>query len=221
MRCVFFQELWLEWPALVSGLKWTIILSGSITLSGLLGAMLLLYFLTHPSKTLRVAAKIYVTFFIGVPLLALLFLMYYGLPTVGCNISPFAAAFIGFTLNVSAYNAHYLMNGYKAISRIELTAAQAMGYSQWKIFLVLILPQSTRYAFPGLISQTINNLKDSSIAFLIQCDGFLSFIQNFTAQNFCFFRGYLFAAVGYLVLVALLSLIARQIRRSTHIPGFA
>ena len=216
----FFQELWLEWPALLGGLKWTLILSGSITLSGLLGGLLLLFLLTHPARLVRALANAYVTFFIGTPLLALLFLMYYGLPTVGLGISPFAAAFLGFTLNISAYNARYLMSGYRAIASAELTAAQAMGYPRRQVFQILILPQSLRYAVPGLTSQAINNLKDSSVAFLIQCDGFLSFIQNFTAQNFYFFSGYAFAAAGYLVLVLLLTLAARKLQRLTRIPGF-
>ena len=217
----FFQELWLEWPGLVSGLKWTVLLSGAMTASGLLGGMLLLFFLTHPARAIRAAANAYVTFFVGTPLLALLFLMYYGLPTVGIDLSPFAAAFIGFTLNVSAYNARYLMNGYKAISKAELEAVRALGFNRRLAYLHLILPQSFRYAVPGLTNQAINNLKDSSIAFLIQCDGFLSFIQNFTSQNFMFFRGYLLAAAGYLAMVALLTLAARKIRRRARIPGFA
>jgi len=121
----FFTELWLEWPALLRGVEWTLILSAAITLSGLLGGMLLQYCLTHPSRALRLPASAFVTFFIGTPLLALLFLMYYGLPTIGLNLPPFAAAFIGFTCNVSAYNSRYLMSGYKAIAPAELTVAQA------------------------------------------------------------------------------------------------
>ncbi len=217
----FFPELWLEWPALVASLQWTLILSASITVSGLLGGGLLLFLLTQPSRAVRAAANAYVTFFIGTPLLALLFLAYYGLPTLGIDLSPFAAAFIGFTLNVSAYNARYLMSGYKAISAAELSAAAAMGYGRRQTFRLLILPQSVRYATPGLTSQAITNLKDSSVAFLIQVDGFLAFIQNFTSQNFMFFRGYAFAAFGYLVMVILLTLLARRLQRRVRIPGFA
>ncbi len=217
----FFHELWLEWPGLLAGLQWALLLFATITVSGLLGSMILLYFLTHPSPTLRGLANAYVTFFIGTPLLALLFLMYYGLPSVGLDLSPFAASFIGFTLNVSAYNARYLMSGYKAISRTEWSAAQAMGYRPGQIYRLLLLPQSLRYALPGLVSQAINNLKDSSVAFLIQFEGFLAFIQNFTAQNFYFFQGYLFAALVYLGLVMLLTLAARKVQRLTSLPGFA
>ena len=217
----FFPELWLEWPALVASLEWTLILSASVTVSGLLGGGLLLFLLTQPSRAVRAAANAYVTFFIGTPLLALLFLAYYGLPTLGIDLSPFAAAFIGFTLNVSAYNARYLLSGYKAISAAELSAAAAMGYGRRQTFRLLILPQSVRYATPGLTSQAINNLKDSSVAFLIQFDGFLAFVQNFTSQNFMFFRGYAFAAAGYLVMVVLLTLLARHIQRRVRIPGFA
>ena len=217
----FFPELWLEWPALIASLEWTLILSATVTVSGLLGGGLLLFLLTQPSRAVRAAANAYVTFFIGTPLLALLFLAYYGLPALGIDLSPFAAAFIGFTLNVSAYNARYLMSGYKAISAAELSAAAAMGYGRRQTFRLLILPQSVRYATPGLTSQAINNLKDSSVAFLIQFDGFLAFIQNFTSQNFMFFRGYAFAAFGYLVMVVLLTLLARRIQRRVRIPGFA
>ena len=223
----FFPELWLEWPALVASLEWTLLLSASVTVSGLLGGGLLLFLLTQPSRAVRAAANAYVTFFIGTPLLALLFLAYYGLPTLGIDLSPFAAAFIGFTLNVSAYNARYLMSGYKAIPEeyggagLKLSAAAAMGYGRRQTFRLLILPQSVRYATPGLTSQAINNLKDSSVAFLIQFDGFLAFIQNFTSQNFMFFRGYAFAAFGYLVMVVLLTLLARSLQRRVRIPGFA
>lgn len=217
----FFRELWLEWPALLAGIQWTIVLSTLSTVAGLLGGMALLFFLTHPSRVVRAVANAYVTFFIGTPLIALLFLAYYGLPSVGVRLSPFAAAFAGFALNVSAYNARYLLGGSKAISPAERTAAEALGFGKRQIFLHLVLPQSLRHAVPGLTSQAINNLKDSSIAFLIQFDGFLAFIQNFTSQNFYFFRGYLFAAAGYLAMVALLSLAARAIQRRTRIPGFA
>ncbi len=217
----FFQELGPEMPALLSGLKWTIVLSGTASVAGLFGGFFLLFLLTQPSRAIQVAANAFITFFIGTPLLALLFLMYYGLPTIGLDLSPFAAAFIGFTLNVSAYNARYLLSGYKAISPAERMAAQAMGFGRRQTFRVLIIPQSWRYALPGLTSQVINNLKDSSIAFLIQLDGFLSFIQNFTAQNFMFFRGYAFAAAGYLAMVLLLALAARKVRSRFRIPGFA
>jgi len=210
----------MEWPALLSGVEWTIILSAAVTASGLLGGVVLLFLLTQPGRVIRTLANAYVTFFIGTPLIALLFLMYYGLPTVGVDMSPFAASFIGFTLNVSAYNARYLMSGYKAISVTELTAAKALGFRRRQIYWLIILPQALRNSTPGLTSQAINNLKDSSIAFLIQFGGFLAFIQNFTAQNFCFFRGYLFAAVGYLVMVTLLTLMARRLQRRMHIPGF-
>ena len=217
----FFRELGLEWPALVASIKWTIVLSGAVTASGLLGGVLLLFLLTQPARAIRAAANAFVTFFVGTPLLALLFLMYYGLPTIGLDLSPFAAAFIGFTFNVSAYNARYLMSGYKAVSAAELSAAAAMGYGRRQTFRLLILPQSFRYATPGLTNQAINNLKDSSIAFLIQFDGFLAFIQNFTSQNFMFFRGYAFAALGYLVMVILLTLAARKLQCRARIPGFA
>jgi polar amino acid transport system permease protein len=153
------------------------------------------------------------------PLIVLLFLMYYGLPQWGVTLSPFMVAVIGFTFNVAAYNAAYMTTAYNGLDYAELEAAKAQGFSHLQVFRFISLPQVLRLSVPALTNQVVNNLKDSSVAFLIQYTEFFARVQELAATNFQFFRAYLFAALVYLALVSVIVLAARYIEKRVVIPG--
>jgi polar amino acid transport system permease protein len=144
--------------------------------------------------------------------------MYYGLPQWGIKCSPFTVALVGFTMNIAAYNAAYLSTAFNGLDRAELEAARAQGFSTFKIFQLIILPQVLRQSIPALTNQCIGNLKDSSVAFLIQYTEFFARVQELASTNFQFFKAYMFAAVVYLCLVSVIVLVARQIERRFLIP---
>jgi polar amino acid transport system permease protein len=75
-----------------------------------------------------------------------------------------------------------------------------------------------RLSIPALTNQVISNLKDSSVAFLIQYTEFFARVQELAATNFQFFKAYLFAGVVYLILVSIIVLMARQIEKRYIIP---
>jgi polar amino acid transport system permease protein len=153
------------------------------------------------------------------PLIVLLFLMYYGLPQWGIRLSPFTVAFIGFTFNVAAYNAAYMKTAYNGLDKTQLEAACAQGFAPLQIFRLITLPQVMRLSIPALTNQVIANLKDSSVAFLIQYTEFFARIQELAATNFQFFKAYLAAALVYLALVSVIVLCARAIERRYFIPA--
>jgi polar amino acid transport system permease protein len=144
--------------------------------------------------------------------------MYYGLPQWGIKCSPFTVALVGFTMNIAAYNAAYLSTAFNGLDGAELEAARAQGFSTFKIFQLIILPQVLRQSIPALTNQCIGNLKDSSVAFLIQYTEFFARVQELASTNFQFFKAYMFAAVVYLCLVSVIVLVARQIERRFLIP---
>jgi len=76
-----------------------------------------------------------------------------------------------------------------------------------------------RQSIPALTNQCIGNLKDSSVAFLIQYTEFFARVQELASTNFQFFKAYMFAAVVYLCLVSVIVLVARQIERRFLIPS--
>jgi polar amino acid transport system permease protein len=202
----------------LAGLEQTLKLAVFASVSGLLFGIVVFYFSISQHKLVRTVVKAYISFFIGMPLIVLLFLMYYGLPQWGIKCSPFTVALVGFTMNIAAYNAAYLSTAFNGLDRAELEAARAQGFSTFKIFQLIILPQVLRQSIPALTNQCIGNLKDSSVAFLIQYTEFFARVQELASTNFQFFKAYMFAAVVYLCLVSVIVLVARQIERRFLIP---
>ncbi|MDI8654051.1 ABC transporter permease subunit, partial [Salmonella enterica subsp. enterica serovar Anatum] len=111
----------------------------------------------------------------------------------------FPVAVTGFPLNVGAYNAAYMTTAYNALNKYETEAAVVQGLNKRQVFLWIILPQVLLSSIPALTNQVINNLKDSTIVFLIQYTEFFARIQEVAATSFKFFHAYLFAAIVYLI----------------------
>jgi polar amino acid transport system permease protein len=215
----FERDLLEQLPLILAGLEQTLKLAVFASVSGFLLGIVVFYGSINQHKLLRTLVKGYVSFFIGMPLIVLLFLMYYGLPQWGIKCSPFTVAMIGFTMNIAAYNAAYLNTAFNGLDLAELEAAKGQGFSTFKIFQFIILPQVLRQSIPALTNQCIGNLKDSSVAFLIQYTEFFARVQELASTNFQFFQAYLFAALVYLGLVSVIVLVARHIERRFLIPN--
>jgi len=215
----FTSDLFGQMPLILLGLVKTLQLTVVVSVTGLLLGVVVFYFSISPIAVVRKFIKAYVSFFIGMPLIVLLFLMYYGLPQWGVRLSPFSVAVIGFTMNVAAYNAAYLTSAFNGLDPTELDAASAQGFSHRQVFRLLTLPQVLRLSIPALTNQCIGNLKDSSVAFLIEYTEFFARIQELASTNFQFFKAYFLAAIVYLALVSLIVIAARLLERKVIIPG--
>jgi polar amino acid transport system permease protein len=215
----FISDLLEQMPLILTGLGKTLQLASLISFTGFLMGVVVFYLTLSQRVIIRRLINGYISFFIGMPLIVLLFLMYYGLPQWGIKLTPFTVAVIGFTLNVGAYNAAYLTSAFNGLDRSELEAAKAQGFNHRQIFSLITLPQVLRLSIPALTNQIINNLKDSSIAFLIQYTEFFARVQELASTNFQFFKAYFFAALVYLCLVSIIVLIARALEKKILIPG--
>lgn len=207
----FLHDILDYWPQILAGLGNTLLLFVIITITGLIAGILVFYLALSHQPLVRRLTEGYISFFIGTPLIALLFLMYYGLPQWGIRLSPLEVAALGFTLNIGAYNARYLMSAYNGIDAEELEAARAQGFTPLQIFRLITLPQALRLAVPGLTNQVILNLKDSSVAFLVQYAEFFAQMQELASRNFQYFKVYLFTGLVYLAMVLLITLAARRL----------
>ncbi|MCY9847940.1 amino acid ABC transporter permease [Pectobacterium jejuense] len=209
----FYHELIDQLPLVLDGISQTVKLAIVVSLTGFFWGIFIFFLSISNRPAVKKLTEIYMDFFIGTPLILILFVMYYGLPQTGINLSPFAVAVTGFTLNIGAYNAAYMTTAYNSLNKYETEAAVVQGFSQWQIFRLMILPQVLITSVPALTNQVINNIKDSTIAFLIQYTEFFSRIQEVAATNFEFFSAYLFAALVYLVLISFIVLLSRIIER--------
>ncbi|MBU3563254.1 amino acid ABC transporter permease [Polynucleobacter sp. Tro8-14-1] len=214
----FERDLLEQMPLILAGLSNTLQLAVVISITGFLLGVVVFYLTLSKNAFIRNAVNGYISFFIGMPLIVLLFLMYYGLPQWGVRLNPFTVAVIGFTLNVAAYNAAYLTTAFNGLDKTQLEAARAQGFEPSQVFRLITLPQVLRTSVPALTNQVIGNLKDSSITFLIQYTEFFARMQELASTNFQFFKAYLLTALVYLLLVSVIVLVARRIERRVLIP---
>jgi len=214
----FERDLIEQMPLILAGLSNTLQLAVVISITGFLLGVFVFYLTLSRNVFIRNAINGYISFFIGMPLIVLLFLMYYGLPQWGVRLNPFTVAVIGFTLNVAAYNAAYLKTAFNGLDKTQLEAARAQGFKPSQVFRLITLPQVLRTSVPALTNQVIGNLKDSSITFLIQYTEFFARMQELASTNFQFFKAYLLTALVYLLLVSVIVLVARRIERRVLIP---
>lgn len=215
---IFQDDLIEQMPLILGGLGKTLELTAVISLSGFLLGVIVFYFSLSPNRLVRNFIKGYISFFIGMPLIVLLFLIYYGMPQWGVSLSPFTVAALGFTFNVAAYNAAYLTTAYNGLDPAETEAARAQGFNPLQIFRLITLPQVLQLSIPALTNQVINNLKDSSVAFLIQYTEFFARMQELAATDFQFFKAYFLSALVYLALVSLIVLASRFLERRYTLP---
>jgi polar amino acid transport system permease protein len=215
----FYSDLLEQSSLIYLGLWATIKLTVVISITGFLLGVVIFFLGLSANATVRRLVEGYKSFFIGTPLVCIIYILYYGLPALGLRLSPFEVLVLGFTLNVGAYNAGYLLTAYNGLDKSQLEAAVAQGFKSLQIYAHIILPQLLKSSTPALTNQVIYNLKDSSIAFLVQYPEFFARIQELAAGNFDFFRAYLFAAIVYLILTTAIFLLAQYIERRNHWPG--
>lgn len=196
---LFFNDLTEQLPLVVDGIKETCKLALIVSITGFLWGIIIFFLSLSHRPVVKAITRLYMDFFIGTPLILILFVIYYGLPQSGIHLSSFTVAVTGFTLNVGAYNAAYMTTAYNALNKYETEAAVVQGLNKRQVFLWIILPQVLLSSIPALTNQVINNLKDSTIVFLIQYTEFFARIQEVAATSFKFFHAYLFAAIVYLI----------------------
>ena len=109
-------------------------------------------------------ARFYVWVIRGTPLLVQLFVIFYGLPSIGILLDAFPAALIGFTLNIGAYSSEIIRAAISSMPKGQWEAAYSIGMSWRQTMIRTILPQAARVAVPPLSNTFISLVKDTSLA---------------------------------------------------------
>jgi cystine transport system permease protein len=197
-------------PLLWAGLIFTIpltLLSFVLGLSlGLVTAVTRLF----AAKPLVMIARFYVWIIRGTPLLVQLFVIFYGLPSLGILLDAFPAALIGFTLNVGAYTSEIIRAAIQSVPRGQWEAGYSIGMSWSQVMRRTILPQATRVAIPPLSNTFISLVKDTSLAAAITVPELFQTAQRIVATSYEPLILYIEAAILYLAMSSVLS--ALQVR---------
>ena len=200
-------------PLLLKGAGYTVLLSViGMGIGVVLGFVLALMRLSR-TPVLRWPAAIYVSAFRGTPLLVQLFLIYYGLPKFGVELSPLVSAGIGFSLNIAAYSSEILRSAIDAIDKGQWEAASVLGMSRGQALRRVILPQAARTALAPLSNSFIGLVKDTSLAAVIQVPELVRQTQLIVARTYEVFTLYLAAAAIYWILSTALAAVQHRLER--------
>ncbi|KKB75836.1 cysteine ABC transporter permease [Devosia soli] len=165
--------------------------------------------------------RFYVWIIRGTPLLVQLFLIFYGLPSVGIVLDAFPAALIGFTLNVGAYTSEIVRAVLLAVPKGQWEAAFSIGMTWSQAMRRTILPQAARIAVPPLSNTFISLVKDTSLAAAITVPELFRAGQRIVATSYEPLILYIEVALIYLVVSsALSSLQARVEKRFSRYGGY-
>lgn len=194
-------------PLLEGAILYTIPLTFITFICGLILAVLTALARLSSVKILQIIARIYVSAIRGTPLLVQLFILFYGLPTIGIIIDPFPSAVIGFSLNVGAYASEIIRAAIVSIPKGQWEAAYSIGMSYPLALKRIILPQASRVSIPPLSNTFISLVKDTSLAAMILVTEMFRRAQEIAATNYEFLLLYSEVAIIYWIICFLLSIV--------------
>lgn len=200
-------------PLLEGAILYTIPLTLITFVCGIILAVLTALARISSVKPLQIIARIYVSAIRGTPLLVQLFIIFYGLPTIGIIIDPFPSAVIGFSLNVGAYASEIIRAAILSIPKGQWEAGYSIGMSYPQTLKRIILPQASRVSIPPLSNTFISLVKDTSLASLILVTEMFRRAQEIAATNYEFLLLYTQAALIYWVICFLLSVVQGRMER--------
>ncbi len=175
------------------------------------------------NTALRTVATAYVFFFRGTPLLAQIFLIYYGsgqfrheLQSVGLWSffrDPWFCAVLTLSLNTAAYTSEILRGAIQAIPKGEIEAARALGLRPFLLLRLVILPRAIRIGWPAYTNEVVYQIQATSLVSIITVMDITGVARAVGARDFTFFESFGLAAVLYLIMVYGFVYLARRTER--------
>jgi cystine transport system permease protein len=199
---LFWRSLW---PLVSGAIAGTIPLALISFALGLVLALFVALMRLSRNKVLSSIARGYISVIRGTPLLVQLFIIFYGLPSLGLTIDPWPSAIIAFSLNVGGYAAEVIRAAILSVHKGQWEAAYTIGMSRSRALRRIILPQAARVSVPPLSNTFISLVKDTSLASVILVTEMFRVAQRIAGFSQEFMLVYIEAALIYWVICLVLS----------------
>ncbi|MEI2276802.1 amino acid ABC transporter permease [Paenarthrobacter ilicis] len=200
-------------PIITGAVTGTIPLTLASFAFGLALALVVALLRLSPNIFLSGIGRFYVSVIRGTPLLVQLFVIFYGLPSIGVKLDPWPSAIIAFSLNVGGYAAEIIRAAILSVPKGQWEAGHTIGMSRPQTLLRIILPQAARVSVPPLSNTFISLVKDTSLASLILVTELFRNAQQIAAFSQEFMALYLQAALVYWVICLVLSTAQSAVER--------
>ncbi|QJD86077.1 amino acid ABC transporter permease [Cohnella herbarum] len=207
---VFLDSLW---PLLKAGVLYTIPLTLITFALGLTLAVVTALVRLSSLKILKWIADFYVWVIRGTPLLVQLFIIFYGLPSVGITLNVYTSAVIGLSLSVGAYCSEIVRAAIISVHKGQWEAAFSLGMSRMQTLRRVILPQAARVSVPPLGNAFISLVKDTSLVAIITYVEMFRRAQQISATTYEPMAVYCAVAVIYLAFSTVLSVLQTRVEK--------
>ncbi|CAH0173841.1 L-cystine transport system permease protein YecS [Massilia sp. Bi118] len=187
-------------PVMLRGAGLTLLLAVSAMLGGLVLGLPAALMRVSPWALLRWPAAVYVSAFRGTPLLVQLFVVYYGLPSIGIEFTPVTAGVLTLSLNAGAYLSESLRGAILAIAQGQWRAAYSLGLGWGQTLGHVVLPQALRVAVPSMSNTLISLIKDTSLVSVITMTELMLVTKELISVTFRPLPLYVAAAIIYWIL---------------------
>ncbi|MCQ9727632.1 amino acid ABC transporter permease [Pseudomonas aeruginosa] len=212
------ELLGMAWPFLLQGAMYTVLFAAvSMVLGLILGFSVAVVRVTKVPVVSQIAA-VYVSAFRGTPLLVQIFVLYYGLPSVGIECTPVTAGILALTLNVAAYLSESMRGAILGIDKGQWEAGLSVGLTWGQTLWNIITPQALRLAVPSLSNSLISLIKDTSLISVITVTELMLATKEVIAETFQPLPLYLAAAGIYWLLSALFERVQKALENRLTAP---
>lgn len=198
------------WKILLPGLTMTIPLTAIAFALALMIAVVVAMVQYADIKILKHIARFYVWVVRGTPILVQLYVVFYGLPSIGIMIDPFPSAVLVFAINEGAYAAETMRASLESVPKGQIEAGYCVGMSYLQIMRRIVLPQAFRIAFPPLSNSLIGMVKETSLAANITVTEMFMATQRIVARTYEPLALYIEVGLIYLLFSTVLTKLQRM-----------
>jgi len=204
---------------LAQGAGYTVVVTLTCSATGLLSGLLAVGMrrLALPGATPLVDGFTYI--FRGIPVLVLLFLVYFGLPAIGIKVSPLLAMMLSLGLIAGAYLTEVFRGALDSVDAGEILAAEAMGMTRLQILIYIELPQMLRFALPGMVNEFTTVLKYSPFAYTVGIPEITKQAMTLASTTLRGVEIYLAVGVLYFAIYRFFLIAAQWLERRYRVPG--
>ena len=192
-----FDLVWGSVPELLVGAWLTIQLSMIAMAIGVVVAILSAVARMVGPPPLKWAIGAYVEVIRNTPFLVQIFIVFFGLPTIGIRLDPNASALFAMVLNVAAYVTEILRAGIESVPKGQTEAGAALGLTRLQIFRNIVLKPAIKSVYPALTSQYVLLMLQSSVISAISADELTAIANDVASRTFASFEVYIIVTVIY------------------------
>lgn len=213
------MSVWEILRLLSQGIGHTLLVTLVCSVTALVFALVMISLRTLCGRVVRLFVDTAVYCLRGIPVLVLLFLVYFGLPLTGIKVVPLAAMALSLGLIGGAYITEVFRGALDSVDAVELMAAESIGLSRLQVFSYVQLPQILRFSAPGVLNEFTSILKYSPFAYTVGIPEITKQATVLTGQTLQGAEIYLLVGILYFSIYRLLLVFARLAERRFRIPG--